>query len=38
MVSDGRIVFTGTKDQLAGDSGLEARFYELTGHPAKEVA
>jgi ABC-2 type transport system ATP-binding protein len=38
MIHDGRIVFTGTKDELAGKSGLEARFLELTGQPAKEVA
>jgi len=45
MIHDGRIVFTGGKDELAGPSpgsqggGLEARFYELTGaKPAKEVA
>jgi ABC-2 type transport system ATP-binding protein len=40
MVHDGRVVFTGSKDELAGTRGLEARFYELTGvdKRAKEVA
>ena len=40
MVHDGRIVFTGTKDELAGTGGLDARFIELTGADkrAKEVA
>ena len=39
MIHDGRIVFTGTKEGLAGTRGLEARFYELTGTQAtKEVA
>jgi ABC-2 type transport system ATP-binding protein len=40
MVHDGRVVFTGTKDELAGPRGSEARFLELTGAKggAKEVA
>ncbi len=39
MIHDGRIVFTGAKETLAGTRGLEARFYELTGtQAAKEVA
>lgn len=40
MVHDGRIVFTGNKDELAGSRGIEARFYELTGTKPdkKEVA
>ena len=40
MIHDGRVVFTGSKDELSGTRGLEARFYELTGidKGAKEVA
>lgn len=40
MVHDGRIVFTGNKDELTGAGGIEARFYELTGAKPdkKEVA
>jgi ABC-2 type transport system ATP-binding protein len=40
MIHDGRIVFTGSKESLAGERGIEARFYELTGthDSAKEVA
>ena len=36
FIFDGRIVFTGTKDELKQDATLEDRFYELTD--AKEVA
>jgi len=39
MIVDGRIVFTGSKDELAKDKTLEDRFYELTDAKlAKEVA
>ncbi|MBC8073685.1 MAG: ATP-binding cassette domain-containing protein [Deltaproteobacteria bacterium] len=39
MIHDGRIVFTGSKESLSSASGIEARFYELTGtRGAKEVA
>jgi ABC-2 type transport system ATP-binding protein len=40
MVHDGRVVFTGSKDELASAGGLESRFYELTGAKPdkKEVA
>ena len=39
MIHDGRIVFTGTKETLAGTRGLQPRFYELTGtQPTKQVA
>jgi ABC-2 type transport system ATP-binding protein len=38
MVHDGRVVFGGSKDEIAAGKGLEARFYELTGERAKEVA
>ncbi|MBK8720475.1 MAG: ATP-binding cassette domain-containing protein [Deltaproteobacteria bacterium] len=39
MIHDGRIVFTGTKDELVAGGSIEVRFHELTGSkPAKEVA
>jgi len=36
FIYDGRIVFSGTKTELAKDASIEERFYELTD--AKEVA
>ena len=36
MVTEGRIVFRGTKDALLADGSIEERFYALAG--AKEVA
>ncbi len=41
MVHDGRVVFSGVKEDLGGPAGIEARFYELTGAKGgakKEVA
>ena len=38
FINEGRIVFTGTKDELKKDSTLEDRFYELTQGKKKEVA
>lgn len=38
MVHDGRLVFTGTREELVADGGAEKRFHDLTGHSAKEVA
>ncbi len=36
MVSEGRVVFTGTKDELKGDSTLEERFHDLAGKKKKK--
>jgi ABC-2 type transport system ATP-binding protein len=39
MVSEGRVVFTGPKDQLKAQGSMEDRFYALAGgKPQKEVA
>jgi ABC-2 type transport system ATP-binding protein len=38
VIHDGRIVFTGTKDELRKDGTIEQRFYALAGAPDKEVA
>jgi ABC-2 type transport system ATP-binding protein len=37
VIHDGRIAFTGTKEDLSKDKGIEERFYELTRNH-KEVA
>lgn len=36
MIHEGRIVFTGSKDELKSSGSLEERFYDLTGTARKE--